>query len=233
MRIIAFLVLLITPLLVVADPEDPEITELLRGHVHTLTMDQDSKLYFQCKIPENFVSDLFIGTYLQRDDISTHGIVYVSFADQYPNSTNSSYLSKPINEMISLRKNELKGMKNVYIGVTCTSHMCRLYLDIDKQEEPPQPPQPLQLEAPLFIPEKYIEIATICFVLSIVGCTLNLIVACILEKTREGPLGEMTIHYTAAEAGFYIFIFLSGWAGPYLPFNSKGILYLISAVPAC
>ena len=124
MKIIAFLVLLIIPLVVVADLEDPKIIELQRGHAVRLTMLQDSELYFQYKIPENFVSDLFIGTHLDR------GIVYVSLADQYPNSTNSSYLSKPLNQTIVFRKNELNGMKNIYIGVDCTSFICSLSLSI-------------------------------------------------------------------------------------------------------
>ena len=226
MRIIAFLVLLITPLLVLAGPEDPEITELQLGNPHRLTMYQDWKFYYQYIIPENFVSDLLIGTYLERYDIFGCGIVYVSFEDQYPNSTNSSYLSKPLNQTIVLRNDDLKGMKNVYIGVTCTSITCSLYLDIDMPKEPHQSLQLIELP---FSPIIY----DICQLLSIVGCTLNLIVACVLEKTRKGPLGEMTIHYIGAEFGFFLFFYLAVGAILIFPPTSTVIVQLISLATAC
>ena len=61
MKIIAFLVLLITPLLVLADPEDQEIAELHLGDSYKLTIFRGSDLYFQYKIPENIDLDLIIG----------------------------------------------------------------------------------------------------------------------------------------------------------------------------
>ena len=72
----------------------------------------------------------------------------------------------------------------------------------------------------------------ICQVLSIVGCTLNLIVACVLEKTREGPLWEMTIHYISADLGFFLFSFLLG-AILILPPASFLFEFLICLKTAC